>query len=552
LALSATQAGDCFLSDLDSNNRTQTRAMTLTVPVGAVGALILDIDVAGSLLPLFRTWVRSGRTGESYLVRSTDRHTIWYLTPLRNAPPGQSPVSRSVDSAQFPANERLDNAFLIEGLDYRGVLALTQARPVPETDWYVIVKMDKEEVDAPVVRLGKEISVVLVLLLLLNVAGASVIWNFRQLRLQRESEERFRAIADDTPAFLWMLSQSRNEFFINKALSTFLGINDDKSASGWTDFLHPEDSGRVVANLAHCVELRLPFEDEARLRRADGEYRWVAGRGQARLSPDMQFHGYTGALLDITDRRNAEQQLRSSNSALAREVAERTRREAEIRALSARLFDAQQEERTRVARELHDDLSQEIAALSISLGNLKRGLPEELEAPRGQSDRIQKRLVNLSESVRRISHQLHPSALTHSGLATALRNYCGEFEKLTDIRVRFQADGTFSRVPLPVASHLYRICQEALRNVARHAKTDSAEVRIRWADDVLLFSVEDHGAGFDPSELEHPGGLGLVSIRERARLVNGTVDVQSSPGKGTCITVRVPVPADTPETDQTT
>jgi signal transduction histidine kinase len=225
---------------------------------------------------------------------------------------------------------------------------------------------------------------------------------------------------------------------------------------------------------------------------------------------------------------------------LKRRVLQSRLAEQEVRALSERLINVQEEERARLARELHDDISQQVAALSIGMSNLKRQIPQQQGDAREQSDRIQQKLVHVAESIRRLSHELHPAVLEYSGLAAALRTYCSEFKLLTGIRVSLQADGSFESVPSPVAVCIYRITQEALQNVAKHAKVAEAEVELIRSDATLCLSVSDHGPGIKPSCGATPVGLGLASIRERTRLVNGTFEIQSKPEQGTTVLLRIP------------
>jgi PAS domain S-box-containing protein len=244
--------------------------------------------------------------------------------------------------------------------------------------------------------------------------------------------------------------------------------------------------------------------------------------------------------VETTERRQAEEQLRTTNAALAEELEERTRTEREIRALSARLINAQEEERTRLARGLHDDISQQIAALSIAMSNLKADIPEQQAGARAQSDRLQQKLADLAEGVRRLSQELHPAVLEHAGLAAALRAYCSEFSSLTGIRVALEAEGSFDGLPSAASLCIYRIVQEALQNVAKHARVTEASVQLRRALGVVSLTIADRGAGMSPERMGTATGLGLVSIKERTRLVNGTVRIQSMPNRGTTITVRLP------------
>jgi len=230
--------------------------------------------------------------------------------------------------------------------------------------------------------------------------------------------------------------------------------------------------------------------------------------------------------------------LREANEALAAELRERTRSEQEVRALSARLINAQEAERTRIARELHDNFSQQIAVVSIATSNLKMRLPAELEEAVAQSGRIQQTLTSLGEGVRRLSHELHPAVLQYSGLEAALGNYCAEFAALTAHRIAFSTEGVFDDVSPEVSLCVYRVAQEALQNSIKHARVDEAEVALKREGDALCLTASDRGVGMDASAA---GGLGLVSIRERTRLVNGRLEIKSCPGAGVTIALTVPL-----------
>jgi signal transduction histidine kinase len=231
---------------------------------------------------------------------------------------------------------------------------------------------------------------------------------------------------------------------------------------------------------------------------------------------------------------------------LAAQLGESTIKEQEIRELSARLIDAHEEERKRLARELHDDLSQQIAALSISTGNLKRQIPEDRAEAHGLIDRLHGKLVQLAGAVRRMSHDLHPAILEYSGLAAALRSYCEEFGALTGIQVSLDIQGSFEGVAPAAALCLFRVTQEALRNVARHARVSTASVELKRAGGILQVAVSDTGVGFEPGRAAAKAGLGLLNIQERARLVCGKVEIRTRPGEGTSVVVQVPERGESP------
>ncbi len=227
------------------------------------------------------------------------------------------------------------------------------------------------------------------------------------------------------------------------------------------------------------------------------------------------------------------------NRNLALQVAERTAAQEEIRGLSERLINAQEQERTRIARELHDDFNQEIAAITLKLGAIQRRCTDQTSTRELQ--RVRDDLKHLSGNIRELSHELHPAVLDYCDLSAAVNAYCNEFSTLTGVRAVLQAVGQFEDVPATVKLCVYRITQEALRNVAKHAETTATEVQLLRSGDAVLLSVRDRGVGFSPDQARSSRGLGLVSIKERVRLAKGTVEVQSEPQRGTTIVVHLPI-----------
>jgi signal transduction histidine kinase len=239
---------------------------------------------------------------------------------------------------------------------------------------------------------------------------------------------------------------------------------------------------------------------------------------------------------EIVERKRAEEALRASQDSLRRS-------NAQIQGLVGRLIAAQEAERTRIARELHDDISQQLAALSIAFSGLRRRLP--LEAVESQQEvvRLQQQTFALSEAIRHLSHELHPGVLQHAGLVAALQGDCAEFGSQHGIDITFHADTGLEEIPTDVALCLYRVAQEALRNIARHAGARQAEVALTRSDDILELRIADDGQGFDLAAAQRRGGLGLTSIDERVRLVQGGVRIVTEPRRGTELRVRVPLPA---------
>jgi signal transduction histidine kinase len=226
-----------------------------------------------------------------------------------------------------------------------------------------------------------------------------------------------------------------------------------------------------------------------------------------------------------------------------RDITERKRIEEELHGLSARLINAQEEERKRIARELHDDFNQRLALVTIDIEQLSR---ERAGSPEGFDGHIRSllgRIEELSLDVHRLSHRLHPAALDHLGLMTAVKSLCQEMSALHDFRIHFTGRKIPDVVPNDVALCCYRIAQEALRNVIKHSGAREAHVELARTKQGLELRVRDQGAGFDMAETESRGGLGLISMRERLRLVGGQITIKSSAAHGTEVDVLVPLSA---------
>ena len=221
---------------------------------------------------------------------------------------------------------------------------------------------------------------------------------------------------------------------------------------------------------------------------------------------------------------------------------ERQRSETQVRDLAGRLLTAQEEERRRIARDLHDDVNQELTAQSIALSTLGKRLTDvTTPADREELARLETRTSDLARTIRHLSHSLHPGALQHVGLVAALRGYCRGFEREHGLSVTFESAGDLGTVPSDVALCLYRVTQEGLGNVARHAKAQHARVTVdRVGIDVVL-GISDDGRGFDLAEARRQHGLGLISLDERVRIVGGRLTVDSKPDRGTELRITVPL-----------
>jgi signal transduction histidine kinase len=254
--------------------------------------------------------------------------------------------------------------------------------------------------------------------------------------------------------------------------------------------------------------------------------------------PKSTFPGDSEVERRVVERTSA---LEASNTQLAREVEERRTAEQQIKALFRRLILAQEEERRRIARDIHDQIGQQMTALRMSLSALRTkaaGLAiEELVA------RAERLAEELDDSVDLLTIELRPAVLDHFGLTAALENLVSRWTEQSGIEATLDVRGRDAgRLPYDVEFHLYRLVQEALQNVAKHAAATKVRVMLQRDSGRVALTIGDNGRGFDPQALDDSGGgLGLLAMRERATLAGGDFDVQTGRGKGTTIRVRVPV-----------
>ncbi len=258
------------------------------------------------------------------------------------------------------------------------------------------------------------------------------------------------------------------------------------------------------------------------------------------------------ALEDVTAQKRAERvlldeqerlkrNLESGETALHESEAALLRGRNELRALTAKLLQTQAEERRKVSRELHDDLSQKMAKLQFDLETLEQHLPPKLEEAKKRLLSIRDGVEALSNDIRRIAYELHPSSLDHLGITVALRTFIREFAEREGIAVRFIPRKVPAKIPAEIANTLYRITQEALRNVAKHAGKTSVSIALTGSSNQLSLSIQDHGVGFSVNSAQNREGLGLISMQERARLIHADFSLDALPGRGVTITVRAPL-----------
>lgn len=361
----------------------------------------------------------------------------------------------------------------------------------------------------------------LVLVQTLMIFG--LLWQRSELRKSekavRESEERFRLVADTAPVMIWMSGPDKLCNYVNKTWLDFTGRPLYAWVGGWAEEVHPDDSNRCLQTYTEGFDRRESFELEYRLRRYDGEYRWVLDKGVPRFNPDHTFAGYIDSCIDITDRKLAEESLAT---------------------IGRRLIEAHEEERTWIGRELHDDINQRLALLAAELDRWRQRIPPANEFI-AQVLNAQRRITQIAKDVQGLSHRLHSSKLEYLGLATAANSFCREMSEQRKVEVRFTQTGIPRSLPKEISLCLFRVLQEALQNAVKHSGVRSFTVDLHGTEEAIELTVKDAGVGFEEHEAFTRSGLGLISMRERLQMVRGEFEVKSKPGAGTKIYARVAI-----------
>ena len=226
------------------------------------------------------------------------------------------------------------------------------------------------------------------------------------------------------------------------------------------------------------------------------------------------------------------------------DVTRRRQAEEELRNIGGRLINAQEEERTRLARELHDDLSQRLALLSLEIEQMRPQIPAGQNGLNNSVDRLSKKTQELGSDIHRLSYQLHPFKLDHLGLSAAIKSLCVELSAHRDLEIKFRKQGFPAVLPEDVTLCAFRIAQESLHNVVKHSGASEAQVVLTKTASAVRLRISDNGVGFDAELVKRKKRLGLISIKERLRLVDGKISIRSQPNKGTQIDVSIPLATD--------
>ena len=333
----------------------------------------------------------------------------------------------------------------------------------------------------------------------------------------RDSEERLNLAtqAGKMYAYEWDVATDtimRSPEYVN--ILGFTGPPLALTRQQMLDRVHPDDRALLISSVDQVTPANPTTQISYRVLRPDGAVIWLETRGRAFFDAQGKLVRIVGMVADATERKVAEDALAN---------------------VSGKLIEAQEQERARIARELHDDINQRLAMLAVELQQLKEN-PLEVQA---RAQELQKQAIEISADVQALSHDLHSSKLEYLGAVAGIKSWCNEFGKRQKLEIAFKSNVT-SSLPSRIGLTLFRVLQEALHNAAKHSGARRVGVQLREESNKVHLIVTDSGAGFDFEAALLGKGLGLTSMRQRIRLVNGTITVDSKPTGGTTVHARIP------------
>lgn len=334
-----------------------------------------------------------------------------------------------------------------------------------------------------------------------------------------DDEDQFCSVAN-TPVLIWMAGPDKLCTYVNYPWIEFTGrLREAARGKGWAESVHPGDLNKYLVTFSQAVDRREPFTMQYRLRRHDGEYRWMIDTGLPRFNPDASLSEYIVSCIEIT------------------ELAEQER----LGGIGRRLIEAHEEERAWIARELHDDVNQRLALLAIELQRAKDSVPDSEAQVRERIDQTRANLIQITNDVQALSHRLHSSKLEYLGITAAANSFCKELADRYKITVNFSHSNVPQTLPKEISLCLFRVLQEALQNAVKHSGAEQFKLELYGTPDSLHLKVSDSGKGLDLRNVMNGKGLGLISMKERLQLIKGRLSIHSEAGHGTTISACVPL-----------
>ena len=358
-----------------------------------------------------------------------------------------------------------------------------------------------------------------------RMLGVSVDITDRKLAEEtlRESEARFRDLAEQSRTTHWEVDPQGLFTYVSYVSQASWGYRPDEVMGRMYFYdIHPKEGREgFKAAMFALIERKQPFRDVVHvIETKDGRIVWGSTYGIPVLNADGTLRGYRGSCTDVTDRKLADEALAS---------------------VGRRLIEAQEKERTWIARELHDDVNQRIVLLSLDLERWDEQLPDSVVQFQDHICSVRHRLLDLARDIQALSHRLHSSKLEYLGIVAAARSFCQELTEQHKVEIDFSDTNMPDSAPREISLCVFRVFQEALQNAVKHSGVRQFAVKLNGTAEEIQLTVSDPGVGFDPHRAVNGRGLGLISMRERLHFVGGQISIESQPGRGTTIRARVPL-----------
>jgi PAS domain S-box-containing protein len=545
LATQAMQARKVVFSDLylDEDSKVVLSVLApLLVIKGkeeiVVGVILMRIEPYQFLYPLIKSWPTPSLTGETELVRREGDEVV-FLNELRhqkNTPLNlRFPVNTPDLLAAMAARGKQG---ILRGIDYRGVPVLAAVGSIPDSSWLLVAKIDAEEVYAPLKKRFREVVVLLFTLIASAGISTAYFWRNQQTRFYRrqyEVERERRALAQRYE----YLTRFANDIILVTDQDLKIVEANDKAVVAYgyerqellglhLKDLYPPGSEPVLEKLLPYVEEKGGLIFEARQHRKDGTPFPV--EISLRLLEVEGERLFQAIIRDITERKRTEEVLQES--------------EKNLRLLTSQLLKAQEDERKRISRELHDELGHALLALKLQLESVEEQLLPRQASLKREVGKILRFMGATIEGVRRLYLDLSPGDLEDLGLTTALRSLVDDFAELQKhITWTIKLDHLDGLFPAPVQTAIYRVVQEALTNIGKHAKPKHVFLEIKREDSQVSFNIEDDGAGFERNKvILEKKTLGLLAMEERVKILGGSFKLWSQENRGTKISFSIPIP----------
>jgi PAS domain S-box-containing protein len=547
-AAEAMQTGKIILTDLYIIHQADEINMSLAVPIlllhngkkSVIGAAVYQIDSNYSLYPLLQSWQAASKTGEFVLARQDPQNKgIIILNELRHHKGAPLMLREPLSATQMPiVKAALGQEGIVRGVDYRNQPVLAVNRIIPDSPWFLTAKIDLAEVDAPLRRWSYLIPILTTTMILAAGLGVALIWRNRDVQFYREqyqSESDRRSLAQRYEyltkyAYDIILLMDRDWQIIeanDRAVESY-GYDRDELLNKHLRDLVP-DSHIMTASEKMAQEAQNGFRFESTNRRKDGT------TFPAEISSSLIEIGnnciYQYIIRDVSERKSKEKALQES--------------EQQLRFLSSQLLIVQENERRWLSKELHDELGQTLMILKFQISSIETRLSKNQKTLRKECQDLLHYLDASIENVRRLSRDLSPMALEQFGLAHALKNLLKNFSKHHNIHWDPNQIERLENLFSPLSRlNIYRIFQESLTNIGRHAHATNILIGIEKQDGYVTFTIEDNGKGFDPQTIlnqeNRRSGIGLVTMQQRSRMAAGHLEIRSRPEAGTQLTLTVP------------